>query len=747
MTTFTHVFSLALLHFLWQGMAVASALWIALLAMRKASANARYLVSCCALALLMLLPAATAYLLYKQTVPIVGPNAGFLATSVPLVAPAVQPAPETGGLSLFLNWFQVWGVPVWCFGVVLFSVRLVWGARQVSVMRRRGEPAEEALRGAVARIAERMGVTRTVGVLISALADGPSVVGFLRPVILLPAATILGLPSEQLEAVLAHELAHIRRYDYVVNMVQVLAEALLFYHPAVWWTSGRIRRERELSCDDEAVRVCGDALRYARALTALERIRVMTPSLALGGTDGPLAYRINRVMGAATEDQLPSRLPGLAGLGLSLGLSLVLATGYWSLNLKQVRAQAPDVQGVHVDLGSSAVIHRAPVQYPAAAQIGNVKGTVSVEVRLDEKGNVSDAHVLSGPEELRKPVLQSVLGWHFTPDAAGATRVINVEFSPSPDKAQPTAPQEKPLAVAVFRNGPPPGRAAQLEQTSQFLWGQVDQAKASLAEAHTFGLSGDDLKAREAKLQAALAMLAASEARVREAEAAQELTLDTRPTRQGLVLPPFFARDFAGRTLQSIRLTGIGMSTEDFLAQTQLPISVGDTLTESSIESTIEAVRKFDEHLSERWTPVARNGMELTIYALDPALGPTALPGALAIGGAGIGGGVGGGVGIGAGPGSAAVARTVPPAIIYRADPEYTDQAKAAKWQGTVVLSVTVDESGNPANIKVARSLGMGLDEKAIEAIQKWRFRPGMRDGKPVATQATVELNFRLPEK
>jgi TonB family protein len=737
MTTFTHVFSLALLHFLWQGTAVAIALWIALLAMRKASANARYLASCSALVVLTLLPGVTAFLLYERVVPVAGAVAGAVVSNVP-AAVDVQAAATTGWLSSFQNSFQVWGVPVWCFGVLLFSVRLVWGGRQVSIMRRRGEPAEEALSGAVARIAERMGVTRPVGVLISALADGPSVVGFLRPVILLPAATILGLPSEQLEAVLAHEVAHIRRYDYLVNMVQVLAEALLFYHPAVWWTSGRIRRERELCCDDDAVRVCGDALRYARALTALERMRVVTPSLALGGTDGPLAYRIARVMGAAPEDRLPSKLPGLAGLCLSV----LLGVGYLSMNLNGVRAQAPDAQGVHVDLGSAAVIHRAAVQYPAAAQIGNVKGTVSVEVRLDGSGNVSDAHVLSGPEELRKPVLQSVLGWHFTPDAAGSTRVINVEFSPSPDKAPPAATQEKPLAVAVFRNGPPPDRAAQIEQTTHFLQDQVDQAKANLDAARTLGLNGGDLDARKAQLQAALAALAALETKLRGAQAAQELTLDTRPTREGLVLPPVFAQNFAGRTLQGIRLAGIDMSTEDFLAQAHMSIKVGDTLTQSSIEEAIAAIRKFDEHLGERWTDVGGNGLELTIHAPDTAI---ATPGARG----GIGGGVGVGIttggGFGTGIGPVSVTGASAPAVIYRADPEYTDQAKAAKWQGWVVLSLTVNESGKPTEIKVVRSLGMGLDEKAMEAVSKWRFRPGMRDSKPVATQATVELNFRLP--
>ena len=119
----------------------------------------------------------------------------------------------------------------------------------------------------------RMGLTRPVRLLISSLAEGPSVVGWIRPVILLPAATLLGLTPEQLEAVLAHEFAHIRRYDYLVNILQMVVETLLFYHPAVWWTSARIRHERELCCDDLAVSSCGDPLCYARALTKLERLR------------------------------------------------------------------------------------------------------------------------------------------------------------------------------------------------------------------------------------------------------------------------------------------------------------------------------------------------------------------------------------------------------------------------------------------------------------------------------------------
>ena len=109
---------------------------------------------------------------------------------------------------------------------------------------------------------------------MSRLADAPSVVGWLRPAILIPAAALAGLNAAQLQAILAHELAHIRRHDYLVNMLQTVVETLLFYHPAVWWVSSRMRHERELCCDDLAVRHCGDAIGYARALTRLERMRV-----------------------------------------------------------------------------------------------------------------------------------------------------------------------------------------------------------------------------------------------------------------------------------------------------------------------------------------------------------------------------------------------------------------------------------------------------------------------------------------
>ena len=156
------------------------------------------------------------------------------------------------------------------------------------------------------------------------------VVGWWRPVILLPATAVTGLPSDQLALILGHELAHIRRHDYLVNLVQSVIETVLFYHPAVWWVSSRIREERENCCDDRAVSLCGDRLEYARALAALEQMRVGAWSLAPSANGGTLLARIRRILGVAAADDPRAR--GLAGtVTLTtlafLGLGLFIAPG------------------------------------------------------------------------------------------------------------------------------------------------------------------------------------------------------------------------------------------------------------------------------------------------------------------------------------------------------------------------------------------------------------------------------------
>jgi len=428
MTPIAQALSAALLHFVWQGLLVAFLLWIALFLLRNRPASARYLASSAALAALAILPVATTWVLYRGSVP--ARDAAGLVAAVWSSAAAL---PRAAGAQFgWIQGLQTWALPLWFAGVFVFSIRLAWGCRQVSVLRRTGEPAAGEVLAMAASLRERLGLQRAVGIVITRRTDGPSVVGWLRPVILLPAATLLGLSEQQLAAVLTHELAHIRRHDYLVNLLQNLVETLLFYHPAVWWTSERMRQERELCCDDAAVHSCGDALCYARALTVLEKLRGSEVSLAMGSTGGSLLFRIRRLMGLESRETAPSRLPAIAAL--LLGVACLGLNMNWARAQEQgaqatiVAVRGPDGPGVQVDIGGATVVERSGVEYPGYAWERKIGGIVVVEATLDADGNVSDARILSGPSELRKNALQSVLEWHFAPAQAGSTRQVSINF-------------------------------------------------------------------------------------------------------------------------------------------------------------------------------------------------------------------------------------------------------------------------------------------------------------------------------
>lgn len=191
-------------------------------------------------------------------------------------------------------------VLAWGLGVVLSSLRLLSGWLRLRRLVREAEPAPIEWQDALERLARQLGMTRPVRLLRSAAIDVPATLGWLRPVVLLPVTVLTGLSARQLEMVLAHELAHIRRHDFAVNLVQTLVETLLFYHPAVWWMSRVIRVERENCCDDIAVGTSGNAVSYARTLTALEALRELPLPVsgpAMSALGGSLTARVRRLVG------------------------------------------------------------------------------------------------------------------------------------------------------------------------------------------------------------------------------------------------------------------------------------------------------------------------------------------------------------------------------------------------------------------------------------------------------------------
>ncbi|MBC7821447.1 MAG: M56 family metallopeptidase, partial [Planctomycetaceae bacterium] len=206
----------------------------------------------------------------------------------------------------FLRPLIPWAVGVWLVGVGVLSLRLFaswWSVRRLRC--RATQPAGESWQALLRQLSDRLRVTRPVKLVESALVEVPAVIGWLRPVILLPAIAMTGLTTEQLEALLAHELAHVRRHDYLVNLLQTIVETLLFYHPAVWWVSYRIRLEREHCCDDLAASVCGDRLSYAKALVAMEELRAPKVGLAMSSNGGSLLTRVARLLGRADQQRRP----------------------------------------------------------------------------------------------------------------------------------------------------------------------------------------------------------------------------------------------------------------------------------------------------------------------------------------------------------------------------------------------------------------------------------------------------------
>lgn len=327
-----------LIHFVWQAAAIALLLAVALHLLREVSSKVRYAISCLALALIVALPIATIQFIevsgpLAEVAPLPAHPAFPAVAPVPIVEAAEQsPAPvdalppATTDRSGRVPWRErlartlepalPYLVLGWLVGVFGLSLRHLGGWAQLHRLKQQMVREVAApLQAKLGQLAGRLGIQRAMTLLESALVEVPTVVGWIKPVVLLPASALTGLNAEQLEAILAHELAHVKRYDYLVNILQTVVDILGFYHPALWWVSHRIREERENCCDDLAVHICGDSLRYAKALTHLEEMRHRGVELAVAATGGSLVGRIGRLIGLPTPAKTRfAWLPGLVAL-------------------------------------------------------------------------------------------------------------------------------------------------------------------------------------------------------------------------------------------------------------------------------------------------------------------------------------------------------------------------------------------------------------------------------------------------
>ena len=425
MTSGIDVAGWTLVHFVWQGAVIALLAALALRLFRSSRPHVRYVLACAALGAMLAAPVVTAFVLTGgPRVPIAesihvlrSPQGSVLGVAFttpwsaaaggsggarPAVTEVKLPAPiDTGTLFSVL-------VTLWMTGVVILMVRLTagcWRIRQLQAMARLEQPSR--WQSLAEDIAPRLGLARPFSVIESARVATPTVIGWLRPIVLLPIAAMAGLSPRQVEAILAHELAHIRRHDFVVNFLQTLAETALFYHPAVWWISARIRTEREHCCDDVAVAISGDATEYAAALAELATWSLSHPALAMAATRGPLVARVRRLLRLPDSERKPRRTT----LAVALVLTTVVAIGAIGaiLRAQPILEDGEAIGPPRINRLLGFKLFPGPVQLPGADPLGARAWTVKVgggERELLMLGHTARAVIRAAYDLERTPIVE-----------------------------------------------------------------------------------------------------------------------------------------------------------------------------------------------------------------------------------------------------------------------------------------------------------------------------------------------------
>lgn len=407
---------LTVLHALWELLILGLLAWAGLVLLRRKAASLRYAFACLLLLVMVAAPGLTFVLL--------GSSIG--ATTAPVIeGGTIRLAPVlAGGFLLRISTLVPWLAILWALGAALMTARLGGGLWWLErIYRAQSRPVAAFRQARMDRLARRMGLKGAVPLLESSRADSPLVMGWFRPVVLIPAAALLSLSPEALEAVLAHELAHIQRRDYLANLLQCFAEALLFFHPAAWWLSRQIRELREHCCDDAAAVLCGDPLILAEGLSLLERLRRSShsdPEPALAAAKGKLMSRIARLF-RPQEAQVPS----LRGFAMALvGVSLVGITAMAAQKQEKPSKPAAMAAPIKTDADGVADVEIAKIQvlrqpkllaYPAEAKEQKIQGTVVLSILIDEKGVPSEVKALEGPPQLQGAAIDYAKAWRFKP--------------------------------------------------------------------------------------------------------------------------------------------------------------------------------------------------------------------------------------------------------------------------------------------------------------------------------------------
>lgn len=287
-----NVIGWALIHFIWQGALIGVVTALLMWALRNARPQTRYFIVCFALLLCAILPMIA---ILKN----IDTSQAYSQNSV-MNASTQSASNEQDTVMQARLWLQTnmpWIVLWWSLVVTLLSLRLGMGLLWLRGYYEGKRGVENQFwQNKLDHISQQFGIHKRVLLRVVDDIDSPVTIGFFRPMVLIPASLLTGMPTDLLEALIAHEVAHISRFDYAINLLQNLIEMLLFFHPAVWWISKKIRSERENIADDLAARNLGEPRRLALALQELDKFQLLTPQLALAAHGGNLMFRIKRLI-------------------------------------------------------------------------------------------------------------------------------------------------------------------------------------------------------------------------------------------------------------------------------------------------------------------------------------------------------------------------------------------------------------------------------------------------------------------
>ena len=633
-------------------------------------------------------------------------------------------------------------------GVMIRLALLGLGLARLASYRRRGweMPPESQM--------AEPGTETNPALLLSDDVSGPVTFGWLKPVVLLP-SRFPSLAPEMREAILRHELMHVNRRDWLFTIAEELVRAVLWFHPAIWWVIGEIQLAREQTVDRAVMEATRAREPYVDALLLMAGVPITV-------APAPMFLRRRhlkrRLMEAMQEVRMATISKTRLVCVLSAATAMVaaacwLATGAFPLSAApQVVADAP---GVSVNMNGAKLMHRSPVAYPADALAKGVEGTVVVQVKLDANGEVTDAAVLSGPGELRRAAQQSVLTWHFDRSVAMTTQVVNIDFSKSATTSGNAQPSDKLLydqAINRIERRDYQGARLTLNTlintygSSQYL----PQAKLAIADSWFREGGARGLAQAEAEYKDFILFYPnikdAPESQLRRI---QQQTTPKAVNSAGVANlapppPPPPPPPPGSVRMGRIIVTGLSDSARDELLS-RLPIREGGEWSPEMFDSVNAAAKAFDSHLVVYLTRTDGSG-ELGLE-ISPASDPAPV-----FRSGGMGGGVGGGVG-----GGRAVTAPAPdpsgayrvgngvsqPSVIFKVDPVLPDEPGADNLVGTVMLSCVIGASGQAEEIHVVKSIDQAFDSKAIDAVSKWIFKPGMKNGVPVSVRATIEVNFR----